>query len=520
MTSEETFTNVEVQHFMTARVSVSSLFTGPVLATLLIPLLLCADQSVPLSEEARRTDPEVEAAFSAPPELGADLLITIARGAGGPRKERIEILISAFDMAGSAKYALRRVGATNAASGTDSDSGAVISALRPGLDKLSLQSRVIEELVLLEPITARRLFETSRHITIPNLSCNDALGYSFEDFYKTALTVIQRGYSGKEVAEGEPALLAGGLLRQVASPFQLQGAFQILLREEWKAGDLRSLVSAFASTLAHLSADDRSFTAGTNFSALQNLIQLDARLRVKDIDPFPLIQAFRGYLVRHLKSSRCADTVQSAAMSRFLDLFNQNLVSKVSNLSPISAEDRKPEKVLDAKGSVYEFWTTTESERLLNGLRVLRFGSRERVESRKQLNLTRPDRLAPYLTDAERSTVSWRVSLDAFLKEFHEWESRSDEPLLARFYEKCSILRGLIAIVPDSERKLALMRDLLTYIATAEIRLIDPPVWRLQMDLALDMPELSEIERNSLNEIAKLSSDVYVRTRASRPKHR
>jgi hypothetical protein len=472
------------------------------LAATLIPNLLVADQNV-------------EVAFASPPELGADLLLEIAKAPGRSRKERVEILVRAFEMAGAAKYALRRTGASSAASGTDSDAGVVISALGPGLDRLSLQARVIEALVLLEPVRARELLETLRLTAIPPLGCEDALGYSFEAFDKAVVAVIQRGYSAKEVREGEPALLAEGLLRQVSSPFQFPGAFQILRREDWKEGELRSLVSAFAIRLTQLSVDDRSFHAATHFSVLQDLMALEAKLRMHNIDPFSLIQAFRGYVVRHLKAARCADTKESPAMSRFVELFNQDLVSKQANLDPISAEDQKPEKVLEVKARVYDFWSTPESSRLLDGLRTLRFGTREQIAAREKLGIVRPDRLAPYLSDAERSTVAWRASLDAFLKEFHEWESRSNEPLLARFFESCAVLRGLIAIVPDTERKLALMGDLLATIAASELRQIDPPVWRLQLEMALTMSEISETDRNSFVELARRSGDVYVSAKAS-----
>ncbi len=267
--------------------------------------------------------------------------------------------------------------------------------------------------------------------------------------------------------------------------------------------------------LPQLSADDRSFTAGTHASVLQDLLRLDALLREIDIDPFPLIQAFRGYLVRHLKSPRCADNVDSAAVSRFLYQFNQHVSAKLPNLDVITVEERKPTRIMEAKASVYDFWSAPESRRMLMGLRALRFGSAEQIEARKKLNLKRADGMAPYLTDAERSTVAWRVELDAFLKEFHEWERRDDVPVLAKFFEKCSILRGLIVLTPDIERKQALLRELLGHVTTAQIRHLDPPVWRLQLDRVLEIDELTEAEQRSLREIAAMSSDVYVKARAS-----
>gem|GEM_PF-2541047 len=492
----------------------------PLVAALLVPLFLAGGQSVRPPDQANRTNPEVDAALSAPPELGADLLITIAQGSHLSKKNRIEILVRAFDLAGSAKYALRRTPATAAAYNTDSDAGTISAALRPGLDRLSLQSRVIKELALLEPALARRLFDTSRHISIPSLTCEDALGYSLDEFYQSALAVISHTYSAKEAADGEPATLAEDLLRHAASPFQLNGALQLLLHDKWSTDELQTLASVFAATLAQLSADDRSFTAGTNFSALQSLIRFVARLRTNNINPYPVIRAFREYLVRHLRASRCADTAESEEISRLVDLFTQDLVSKFTDLSPITAEDRKPNRLIQATARVYKFWSTTESEQLLNDLRLLRFGSRDQQEARKKSNVKRSDGLAPFLTAAERSTVSWQASFDAFMNRFYHWEGRSTEPSLVQFYQKCSILEGLIAIVPDPERKQALMRDLLTYLAMTEVRQMDPPVWRLQLDRAFAMPELSETERTALRELAKLSGDPYMRILSSRSRGR
>lgn len=481
-----------------------------ILAVLWLATLLPAAQAPP-------QDPLIQAAYTAAPELGADLLITLSRDTTRPRKQRLELLNNAFDMSSGAHYPFPLFGIARGTSSTDTDSGLITGALVYGLDTLSLRSRAIEQLLLLDAPHARQLFESMLPLRIPALTCGDSLGVSVQPFYNVGQAILHRGFTPKELADGKHVAFAQLLLSQVTTPSQIAPAVSLLLRDQWRPDELSSLLSTFTSMLAQLSSDNRSFQGVIDFSLMQALVELDSELRSKGIDPFPLIQTWRAWLLRHLKAPRCPDFVNSQSLPGIVRIFNTSLAPKYPNLSPLTPDDLVPDRIVDQRHQVISMWSTPETQRLLAGLRTLRFGTPEQTKEREEKVIRRPDNLQAFLSDAERSTMEWRAALDAYMKEFHEWESHSEDPPLIRFAQQCAVLRGLIILVTDRPRQLALMREHIQRLASSEFRTLNPPVWRMMLRRALTATELSPTDRQTLLDIAKSSGNVYIATFASLP---
>src|SRR5262245_1365397 len=99
-----------------------------------------------LSQERPKPAPEIEAlldsAMAAPPELAADILLTLVDYGKVPSKEqRLELIERAFEIAALAKFPTLETAAVPAAGHTDSGPGIRAGSLEKGLSALGLRCR-------------------------------------------------------------------------------------------------------------------------------------------------------------------------------------------------------------------------------------------------------------------------------------------------------------------------------------------------------------------------------------------
>ena len=94
-------------------------------------------------------------------------------------------------MAGSAKYSVNQVGAAPLAFDTDSDSGLIQASLTTGLDRLSLQSRVVKAMLAIDKKRARDLLLEIPVLQIAPLTCKDAMRSAPDGLYETVGAVIE-----------------------------------------------------------------------------------------------------------------------------------------------------------------------------------------------------------------------------------------------------------------------------------------------------------------------------------------
>src|SRR5438067_1236561 len=132
------------------------------------------------AQERPKPAPEIQAlldaAPAAPPELAGDILLRLVDSGQIPsRDQRIELIETAFQMAGQAKFPYAQTAAVERAGHTDSSPGIRWGALKDGYSTLGLQCRAVRVALAVDKAKAIELFRRIVVGPFPPLSCEDAL---------------------------------------------------------------------------------------------------------------------------------------------------------------------------------------------------------------------------------------------------------------------------------------------------------------------------------------------------------
>jgi hypothetical protein len=413
-----------------------------------------------------------------------------------------EILQEAFEMAGAAKYPVALVGAVEQAGDTDSDAGIRWAALQAKLDTLLLRSRIVSDVLSLNPHEAVELFRDSPVVQFPALVCEDALRPAPAIFFQTLGQVVERGFTAKEVADGKPIDFAETYLSSLVSPAQLEPAMHMIATNRLTGDGMERLAGALASGLQQIGSDDRTFASATNSAMIQALIELVHKGQQTGYPPQALISGFRAYLVRHFEGALCAESVDAGnqfnPMSGIVAQFNQTLrlLAAGAPISPITPEETQPASV-GAAAKVYLFWTKPQSAKLMADYKRLRFGSKEQEEANR--GKRRPDGMAPLLTEDQRQTPEWQAAAQQFLTSLEEWKQDNDEPAESYFHEVCFMYKGLLDIVPAGSLRDGVLDSYIGFLKNSEVEHGSPPEWYLQVSrLIKGTIDASEQERSRI----------------------
>jgi hypothetical protein len=386
-------------------------------------------------------------AVAVPPEFGADVLMRLVEsGRITDRALKISLLDEAFALADSAEQPISREPVV----GTDMDtvSGYLANAFFLGLDRLSLRSRAVDDMLPLDRARARSLFDEIGFPILMPLGCEYALAYDPRSFYEALDRMARNGFTSQEKLQGHEISLLARYVSGVRSHSQVAPVARLLGSLELSPTELGELASLFANALKQLRGDERSFAAATSRSGNNGLVGslagLIVRLDAKGVQSSPLLGSVREYLVANFGGLRCSGTMGRQAgresLPETVGEFNRQFreALRVGQLSPINTDEIKdvrisPEAVDDAA------WQSAEAKRIAAGFRRLRVG----------------DGQGPFGA-TEKMTTMWSAQLTGFLNELESWNG-GGEPEEVFFHEKSIVYEVLIDLIPSSrERSTAL----------------------------------------------------------------
>src|SRR5262249_9124253 len=155
----------------------------------------------------------------------------------------------------------------------------------------------VEALLALDSAKARERFARIPPPQLPRLNCADFLLFDVGRFYDLLGRIASLN------RESRPQFLRK-YVAAVTSPVQVGPMARVLASADLADSDFQDLVAAFCAAIGKISDDDRSFTfspVGSEFQALAE------ELKKRKLNPLPLIEAYRLYLVIGFSGARCAD---------------------------------------------------------------------------------------------------------------------------------------------------------------------------------------------------------------------
>ena len=448
----------------------------------------------------------VDRARGAPAEFAADALLRIA--ASGKIEDRAwkrELLEEAFRRAGGAQQPLKKRAAGETPRGTPADflnrSGA------QDLDALSLQCRAVRAMLTLDAAKARQWFTEIPRPRPPRVTCEDALTYDVSAYYESLGSVAERAFTPAEIAEDEPFKLVEASVRGLVSPVEVGPVAHLLATLKLKGPQMERLVAGFTASLTELAGDDRSFWAavGRKGRAGTQVAALAKRAPA----PAPLIEAYRAFLVRHLRATRCADsdeapppavsfglTIPQKAEADPVQFFNESL--RADPVKPISQEEAQPAKVEGAAG----------------GLRSCESPECKNLATRYMGLIIAPEG-RPY-TSAEKASDEWKARLQEYLSGLADWKQDSVADAAGYFHQKCAFYSDLFNIVANGPARELVVRHFLDFLSRNSYQRESRVEWFLPVNSLIGrvflepaaMPELVRDLRNFSDPVISLYAEL------------
>ena len=415
----------------------------------------------------------VELAQSVPPEFSASVLLRVAAsGRLHDRQWKKELLEQAFQEAGLAQEPVRQtVGSGydfNLVNVSLSRAEKISRGFDQGLDRLTLQGRVVMEMLNVDSGRAREMFQ---EIVLPELharTCDDALVDQVSDYYE-ALTRVVTSLNAEERRLGLHVELVNYRIHGMRSAVEVGAMAKTLSAFKGNQAELSLLTGSFSAALERVPRDFRSFSSMLPVTD-HEVHSFVETLRAKGIPANPVIASYRQYLVRNFTGSRCAyNAKEDGLLNGVVDSFNKGFASDADPaLAPLVAGQIKPEKI-EGEARLDPFFDDAELTRGWEQFLDLVLG-------KEHEDLIKSDPIS----DAQKDTAEWRSAFDDFLRQADELKPETGEPEYRYFYRKATALTVLLtASVPGAARD-KVVRQLVAFLAGSAFQRESPLEWYAQ----------------------------------------
>ncbi len=274
-------------------------------------VVLAGDEAKPRPKLAPEVQAIVDLAQPAAPEIFAHVVVRLVESGKIPQRElQVELLEDAFHSAGRATEPVRLI----AIPGTPPDTREMYrgKAGELGLDAISLQSRIVRNLLTVDRAKARDLFGQMPHPVLDPRPCEDAMVADVTPYYEIAAAVAQSAFTAAEKENDAHLQFLSGLLSAAKSPGEVAafaGAVQnvTFTKAQWEV-----VLAVIARKLETVGTDYRSFAVSFNAmeGSISRLADLARANRMESVDG--LLGSFRKYLVAQMTASRCKPDIPVA----------------------------------------------------------------------------------------------------------------------------------------------------------------------------------------------------------------
>jgi hypothetical protein len=385
--------------------------------TFLLTIALAAgDEPKPKVVLALDVQTVVDLARSAAPEVFADAVVRLIQAGRIPQREaQIELLDQAFAIAADAVEPVRLIALPNTPPDTRELYRARAADL--GLDVLSLQSRILRELLTVDPARAGAHFAAVQHPSLAPRPCADSLVADASVYYELAAAIAQSSFSAEEKKQEAHAQLLASLLTGVISPNELAPFARSLSTVALNSPEWALLGAAFAARLETMAPDYRPFAL--SFDALQ--AEIGTLEEITRSEQLP--QAFRKYTVSQLTAPRCSPDIAIA----------------------FDPKDLKPAKHDESFQTTDPYFSSGDAKRIGEELRSVQAGAR----------------------------------FDDFLRDSLAWDpAGSDADVL---HQRATVFGALIQLLPPGADRDHVFDLASTMLASSEAQRQNPAEWIWQM---------------------------------------
>jgi len=428
------------------------------------------------SRERAKPDPALQAILdsvdSVSPEFGADVLIRLTESSKlSDNSLKIDLLTRAFQLARHAEHPVKRGRMPTFVPDTEAGYSAIAFMLN--LDSLSLQARVVKDLVHFNPGKARELLEEVRFPELLPQGCEEPLTYDVSAFYGAVAEVTQLSLSDDDTQNDKAFELVSPLVTNLQSHAQVVPATQLLLNARLSSEALSRAANEFAYSLARLTGDPRGFAgADDGIDAIASVAKLIQSLEAKGLPSAPVLKSLRSYLLTNLNGERCSDEPDAHADTRLLppavEVFNRIFKRSIeSNRALGITTDELKGRHFESQAGTVPFWQGNEERGLLNEVRELRAALKEKQSATTS---DPPPSWLPRFHDLERRVESW------------QGEGQS---AIVYFDEKSILFESLIDLAPAGDERERVINSFVNFLELNSVQRSSAMEWFLEVNRLL-----------------------------------
>jgi hypothetical protein len=201
-----------------------------------------------------------------------------------------------------------------------------------GLDSLTIRTRVIDKLLPSNPVHALTLAEEIK-LKVPQSSCSDFVVSDVSSYYALIGEMSSRVGGGN--LHNRTTALERESVEHISSSLELRPAGKLVSSISQESLFLE-LLADLMHAINNVTASDRELLDIDNNGEFSSLVgALLEKAEQDSISPVPLIEAYRGFLVRSLSGAECGfrPTNRQIQAQRFNALLEKHHLSGVNRLS-------------------------------------------------------------------------------------------------------------------------------------------------------------------------------------------
>jgi hypothetical protein len=420
---------------------------------------------------------------SAPPELGADILLKLVeRGEITDPKLKRQILEDAWDLAPKARYATDITNSIGVM--VESDPGSLSSSL-PGLTTAAIQMRVITQVAPTDARASRELFLKMKSPEPESPGCS-ASQYASHSSYFKALDIALETFSAEEAQRGDRTQFLKEAMRSLTNQTDFQLSLSLITEGKFPEKDTSELLDQWSETLSKAQFSDRQFFI-ISWLFKMTLRAAEAE-QARGHSPENLLRALRSYFVRHAGAVRCEDgswrpfplgpdvpPTNNEEDARVI--FNSKVSELGLSIPPIKPEEIKPAE-FGGKAEVANYLSVDPTDKvwqIMTAGKHLRFGTPEQAALNQKNSGTR--KVAAWLTLEQRSTPEWNAEALQHLTQLETWTRSLGREDREVFVLKAEFYSGLLELAPEGKLHDTVMKSYVNFLVTSPIKRESPPEW-------------------------------------------
>ncbi|HEV2688190.1 MAG TPA: hypothetical protein VGV35_06540, partial [Bryobacteraceae bacterium] len=339
------------------------------------------------------------------------------------------------------------------------------------LDRLSLQTRAVREMLKLDKAHTLEMFQRIPWPELRRRQCRDALIDHVDEYYRLLGEIAESSFTADERRRGRHIELLSYRINQMRSPVEVGPAVRMLLSVTLTDDELTPLVNQLTASLDRIESDDRSFSA--SFGAAEEEINRFVKaLAARNVSSVVIAAAYRRYLIKDLAGNRCADSGGDEFASSVRDSFNKNYASDTdTNRAPIGRDDIGPAK-MEGQADFEPFVNGSEFERAWQGFLDLLLGKGHGPLLAKGTKT---------LPDEQKNKPEWQTQFDEFLHQVDELKPITGEPEYKIFYRKATILQGALRVAPPGPERDRVIGLFVSFLRSSNLQQENVLEWYAQL---------------------------------------